>query len=82
MQVYQALNNVPQPHSALSATLERKRDRKVFSFLSWAKMQSEQMSFQSATEGVKSFCWPDINGERVPPLCSQDSLLNDGYVPE
>lgn len=37
----------------------------------WAKVQSEQVGFQSATEDVLSFCCPD--GELVPPLWSQDN---------
>lgn len=36
-------------------------------------MQYEQVSFQSVTEDVSSFCCPDVNGELVPPLWSQDS---------
>ncbi len=29
----------------------------------WAKVQSEQMSFQSAMQDMKSVCCPDVNGE-------------------
>ncbi len=54
----------------------RDRERVVLLLLSlWAKVQSEQISFQPATDDVYICCCPHVERELVPPLWSQNSTI-------